>query len=268
MNTQLIELIPRVLGVARQAARAIAQLYQQNTRQVQIKLDNSPVTEADFTSHQIIEEGLKRINPHWPILSEEGKEISFSERSKWDRFWLVDPLDGTKEYIARTGEFTVNIALIENHTPILGVVVTPILEEAYWAVRGGTAYFQKQEETPQPIQVNTDLREPFKVVVSRHHSEDKPFLKKFLDRLGDYQLVYCGSALKICWVARGLADLYPRLGSTSEWDTAAGQCILEAAGGNLVDLSGNILEYNKHDTVVNPSFCAIGSKKLTDLCCG
>jgi len=222
--------IPRVVSIAKEAAAAILDVYQQKAYQINSKLDNSPVTEADLFSDAIIRQGLKAIDANIPIISEEGEIPPWEVRSQWTKFWLVDPLDGTREFIKGTGEFSINIALIENHIPVLGVILAPYRKEIYWATCGQSAYFQKEGELPHIIQACAVRAFPSRVTISRSfHSESRWHALK--ERIGPHELLYCGSALKIALVAKGDADLYPRLGGTGEWDTAAGQCILEAAGG-------------------------------------
>lgn len=250
-------LLPQVIQIAKNAAIAIMEFYQNKSYLVRTKDDRSPITEADEKAHEIIEMGLSKINPSLPIISEEGRTIPQSERSTWPLYWLVDPLDGTREFIEGTGEFTVNIALIENHQPVLGVVVAPYLQQAYWALRGEKAFFQDKDQLePIAIQCHSQLKFPVKIALSRHHHQEETELQNLLNRLGEVELFHYGSALKICLVARGVVDLYPRFGRTGEWDTAAGQCILEAAGGHLVDLQGNPLRYNSRPTLFNPKFFA------------
>lgn len=261
--------IPKILSVAFESADAIVDIYTRNAYQVKEKLDTSPVTEADLRAHHIIQKGLTSIEPTLPLLSEEDAITPYESRSRWSRYWLVDPLDGTREFIQGSGEFTVNIALIENHTPVLGVVVVPAHRQAYWAVRGEAAYAKLGAEDPRRIHTSNISRVPLKAAVSRRPSQNmRPDWMALMDRLGQPELVYCGSAWKICLVAEGKVDLYPQLGATSEWDTAAGQCILEAAGGQLVDFSGRPLQYNAKPSLENPGFYAISDSRLIPLCCG
>jgi len=261
--------LPRVLSIAKTAGEAIAEIYATKSYQIKSKLDNSPITEADIQAHQLIIKGLQSLDRSIPILSEEGELASFEERSQWSRFWLVDPLDGTEEFIQGTDEFTVNIALIEGNQPVLGVIVAPILQHSYWALKGAEAYFQDAQGAAQLIHTYQAERRPLKIAVSRRFQpKNKLAWHAISERLGRYELVYCGSALKICLVAKGAVDLYPRLGPTGEWDTAAGQCILEAAGGQLIDLSGNPFRYNTRPSLINPGFFAIGNSQLASICCG
>jgi 3'(2'), 5'-bisphosphate nucleotidase len=270
--------LPSVLQIARSAASCILKFYQQKDQQnfeTKLKADLSPVTSADLAAHQIIVAGLLALTPDIPVLSEEGTITSFSERTRWSRYWLVDPLDGTKEFINGNDDFAVNIALIENHVPVLGVVVVPILQEAYWAIKDHPAFYQSVENEYKRIVVNAEVQSTLKVAISRRHGRNCQDLKDFIERLrlsyeGVAKIVFieCGSALKICLVASGIADIYPRFGDTGEWDTAAGQCILEAAGGILCDIKGNPLKYNTKTSLINPGFMAIGPTQLYNISCG
>lgn len=262
MNKDFSDWIPSILNVAKLAASAIMDIYPQKNYKVTNKWDKSPVTEADLRSNHIIEQGLKEIAPTLPILSEEGLIPSFEERRQWKDFWLVDPLDGTKEFINGSDDFTVNIALIRNHKPILGVVMAPALKQYYWGSKKG-AFFQQDEDEPQRIHVQKELNYPIRVAISRsHHDKDNSKWQNLITKFKGVEFIYRGSALKICLVARGEVDLYPRLGPTGEWDTAAGQCILEAAGGKLVDLWGRSFKYNARETLVNEGFFAVGCVDL------
>lgn len=261
--------IPKILSVAFEAAETIVDIYNRNAYQIKKKLDTSPVTEADLCAHRIIQAGLSSLEPTLPLLSEEGELMPYETRSRWLRYWLVDPLDGTREFIKGSGEFTVNIALVENHTPVLGVVVVPVHRQVYWALRGEAAYRKLADADPVRIRTNQLFRIPLKVAASRRpHQNTQPNWTALMDKLGQPELLYCGSAWKICLVASGEADVYPQLGATSEWDTAAGQCILEAAGGQLVDFSGRPLQYNVKPSLENPGFYAVSDSRLIPICCG
>ncbi len=264
VSEKYLSWLPKVIQLARNASLAIMEFYQNKHYQIQTKEDQSPLTEADLKAHEIIEKGLYKIDSTLPILSEEGPQIPFTVRSHWPLYWLVDPLDGTREFIQETGEFTVNIALIENHAPVLGVVVAPALQQAYWALRGGPAFFEDKGMTsPVMIKSHKQLEYPVKMVLSRNHHHENKDLESLINCLGQkVEIYYHGSAIKICLVARGVVDLYPRFGRTGEWDTAAGQCILEAAGGRLVDLQGQPLHYNSRPSLINPSFYAVGCAEL------
>ena len=193
-----------------------------------------------------------------PILTEESCGISFDERHQWDTYWLVDPLDGTREFIKHSGEFSVNIALIENGSPILGVVHAPVLKVTYWACRGKGAWKQHSGQPPIGIKVRTAPENCVTVTRSSAPLTGGP-LQRFLNRLGQYNIVSMGSALKSCLVAEGTADLYAKLGPTSEWDTGAAQCIVEEAGGHVTDTDMNDLRYNTKDSLLNPHFFVFGA---------
>lgn len=251
-------LLNDVIRLAKNAGDKILAIYRcSENMAVQVKNDQSPLTEADLVSHRVITQGLLELTPKWPILSEESAVIPYAERELWQRYWLVDPLDGTKEFIQKTDDFTVNIALIENHKPILGIVSAPALQLCYSAAQGKGAFKQIAETPSQPINTRKKLETSTVVVASRRHGLGE--LQAFLGRLGDHTIVHRGSALKFCIVAEGAADIYPRFGPTSEWDTAAGQCIVEAAGGKVVDLSGHPLRYNTKESLVNSSFLVKGT---------
>ena len=257
-STQTMDLkalLPRVVEIARAAAGAILQIYERDF-EVEQKEDRSPLTEADLAAHRLIVSSLGELTPETPVLSEESAAIPFAERSGWQRYWLVDPLDGTKEFIKRNGEFTVNIALIEDHQPVLGVIVVPVSGQCYLAARGQGAFRQPAGGAAAAIHVRPlDLNH---VIVAGSRSHAGPQLAGFLARLNSHELISMGSSLKICLVAEGRADVYPRLGLTSEWDTAAAHCIVEEAGGRLTDTAMQPLRYNTKDSLLNPFFFVSG----------
>lgn len=256
----MMAFLPQLLDLIKQAGEAICAIYDQAPDKVEIqqKADESPLTNADLISHQILTDGLTKLTPPWPILSEESQAIDFSERQAWKTYWLIDPLDGTREFLARTDEFTINVALIENHIPILGIIYAPVSKVFYFADQHG-AFKQLVGETAQKISARKpDARYPI-IVASRRHAQNEK-LQQFFQSLPNYERVSVGSALKFCLVAEGRADIYPRFGPTSEWDTAAGQCILEAAGGKVLDTNGNPLRYNMRPDLINPFFIATGVK--------
>jgi 3'(2'), 5'-bisphosphate nucleotidase len=218
---------------------------------VEYKVDRSPVTQADLVSHQILQTGLARLAPDWPVLSEESPEVPFDERKSWRHFWMIDPLDGTKEFLDRTGEFTVNIALIEEDRPVLGVVYAPVIDKLYFAARG-TGSYRMDGKAATPIKVAPTTAGRMRIVVSRHHGSEQETL---IDQTRGCEVMVMGSSLKFCLIAEGSADVYPRNGSTMEWDTAAAQCILEEAGGSVTDLEGNNVRYNKQ-VLLNCGFIA------------
>ncbi|MCK6372104.1 MAG: 3'(2'),5'-bisphosphate nucleotidase CysQ [Gammaproteobacteria bacterium] len=254
-TTEASQLLDRVIAIARAAGSEILQVYQSDFA-VETKDDRSPLTAADRASHRAIVAALERLTPGVPVWSEESATVDFAVRADWPRFWLVDPLDGTKEFIKRNGEFTVNIALIEGHEPILGVVHVPALGRDYYGGRGLGAFRRDGTESPHPIRVTRPAAAPVRVVGSRSHGGDS--LAEFLRRIGPHQMVPMGSSLKLCLVAEGAADVYPRLGPTSEWDTAAAQAVVEAAGGAVTDLDGRPLRYNSGPGVLNPYFLVFG----------
>lgn len=255
-SRSLLALVPGVVAVARAAGRAISQVYARGDLGVSLKADQSPLTAADQAAHQVIAAGLAELSPDIPLWSEESAEIDWDTRRGWSEFWLVDPLDGTKEFIKRNGEFTVNIALVRGHTPVLGVVHAPVLGRDYYGSLGGGAFCARQGGPGEPIRVRCPALPPLRVASSRSHGN--PRLAHILAKLGEHTLLSLGSSLKFCLVAEGAADFYPRLGPTSEWDTAAAQAVVEAAGGAVLDLGGRPLRYNTGPTVLNPFFIARG----------
>ncbi len=251
------ELLNDVETLAVKAGEAILEVYKSDDFEVDHKADDSPLTKADLAAHKVIVAGLQTLSPDVPVLSEESADIPFDERKTWNKYWLVDPLDGTKEFIKRNGEFTVNIALIENGKSVLSVVYVPVTEVSYSAA-AGVGVFKRKEGKKSSIGVMKNSRFKPTVVGSRSHMSDE--VKNYLERLGQHELVSMGSSLKFCLVAEGKADLYPRLGLTSEWDTAAAQCIVEQAGGQVVTLDGKPLVYNTKDSLLNPHFMVFGDK--------
>ncbi|MDH5191506.1 MAG: 3'(2'),5'-bisphosphate nucleotidase CysQ [Gammaproteobacteria bacterium] len=247
--------LENVIEISQVAGKKILEVYETDF-DVEHKEDKTPLTKADMAAHDIIVDGLGKLSSDIPILSEEEAKIPFSERASWETYWLVDPLDGTREFIKRNGEFTVNIALIHQHESILGVIYVPVSGVCYYASRGKGAFKQSQNSAAEQIQVSNKVSNPVKVAGSRSHRGDS--LNKFLASIGEYEILSMGSSLKSCLVAEGKADIYPRLGPTSEWDTAAAQCIVEEAGGKLVTLDMEQLRYNTKDELLNPYFLVIG----------
>ncbi|WP_273426591.1 3'(2'),5'-bisphosphate nucleotidase CysQ [Marinobacter sp.] len=250
---QMNSILPDVIKVADEASQRVLHIYQSDFK-IDYKDDSSPITAADIASHEIIERGLRRISRDIPVLSEEGADIPWEERRHWRRFWLVDPIDGTKEFTQRTGEFTVNIALIEDGEPVLGVVTVPALKEAYWGIKGEGAHRRDRSGRVQQIRV-LEPRQAVRVVASKNHLNDET--RSFIEGLGDHEFLQAGSSLKFCRIAEGRADIYPRLGLTSEWDTAAAHAVLVAAGGKVEALDGTPLRYGK-ENLQNPHFIAKG----------
>lgn len=249
------KLLEGVVEIAVKAGEAIMQVYNSDDFNVELKSDDSPLTRADIAAHNVIVAALEQLTPEIPVLSEESREIPYETRKAWSTFWLVDPLDGTKEFIKRNGEFTVNIALIKDGKPILGVVYAPVLNRSYYGAEGLGAFLKQDEAPAEAIHVADHRGQSLKVVASRSHAG--PDLQGFLDSLGDYDVVSMGSSLKLCLVAEGAAHLYPRLGPTMEWDTAAAHAVVNAAGGQVNDLENEPLQYNKQN-LLNPYFMVSG----------
>lgn len=220
------------------------------------KADSSPLTDADLRSQKVILAGLARLTPDVPVVAEEAAEMPFAERARWPLHWLVDPLDGTREFVSRNPEFTVNIALVREHRPVLGVVHVPAQARDYYAGEGLGAFRQAAGGQREAIHALPKSAHPVRVVGSKSHRGDS--LDGLLARLGPHELKAVGSSLKLCLVAEGAADFYPRLGPTMEWDIAAAQAVLECAGGYVTDLDGQPLRYNTGASLVMPHFIAYG----------
>ncbi len=276
MTIQYDKLILTTILAAKRAGEAILDVYDSDFA-VEQKDDKSPLTLADKKSNEIIENVLEQTitvnNSTVPILSEEGKEISYEERKKWEYFWLVDPLDGTKEFIKRNGEFTVNIALIHKHKPVLGIIYIPVKDVFYFAAINFGSYKLESSDIlsdnlsiqglinkSQRLPLNNDNNTPFTIVGSRSHTSEEfsEFVKQLNAKYGKVEFISSGSSLKLCLVAEGKADVYPRFGPTMEWDTAAGQAIVEQANGTVMDTQSNEpLNYNKSN-LLNPFFIVSG----------
>jgi len=252
----LEKLLEPVIALAIDAGNAILTVYATDF-DVQSKTDESPLTQADLASQRLIAAGLAALTPEIPIISEEDGLPEFAVRSQWQRYWLIDPLDGTKEFVNRNGEFTVNIALIDANRPVFGVVHVPVQNKTYSGCLGHGAQLRAQGQVV-PIKVAQRSNSPVRVVGSRSHRGSS--LDTFLDRLGDYDMLPMGSSLKFCTIAEGNADVYPRLGPTSEWDTAAAQAVVEQAGGQVLELDGKPLSYNKKADILNPWFLVTGPR--------
>ncbi|NND90119.1 MAG: 3'(2'),5'-bisphosphate nucleotidase CysQ [Granulosicoccus sp.] len=248
------------LAIARRAGTRILEVYGAGEYQVRYKADQTPVTTADLAAHELILEELQKLDPCLPVLSEESDAITFEERNGWSAYWLVDPLDGTREFLRRNGEFSVIIALVVNNKPVAGVIVAPVLDIAYFATQGGGAFKQTGDEEPCSIHVRSAPRQ---VTVARSRSpKTGPRLQEFLDAIGEHDEISMGSALKSCLVAEGTADIYARLGPTGEWDTAAAQCIVEEAGGYICDMNSRNLTYNMRESLINPNFLVYGDDAI------
>ena len=245
------ELLEEILLLARQAGSAIMGIYEKDFN-VEYKADESPVTDADLAAHKVIVNGLQHLTPDVPILSEESADISWDIRHTWQRYWLVDPIDGTKEFIKKNCEFTVNIALIEKGKPVLAVVDAPALGVSYIAAEAIGAFKDKGDERIELKVTRKPNKGLIRVVGSRSHPS--PDLAEFVKQFEDVEMVSKGSSLKLCLVAEGSADIYPRLGPTCEWDTGAGHAIAEIAGATVSKLDGSPLLYNSKEEYLNPYF--------------
>jgi 3'(2'), 5'-bisphosphate nucleotidase len=259
VDRDLRSLLPGVRRLVDAACAAILEVYA-GGHEVEYKADDSPITRADRAAHDILSDGLQRLTPDVPVLSEEAAAgQDYEVRRHWREFWLVDPLDGTREFIQRNGEFTVNVALVRDHRAVLGVVAAPVLQLQYYGGEGLGAFVQHGTAAPRQIHVRQPASELPVIVGSRSHRGDS--LDSVLARIGPHEMQPMGSSLKFCLVAEGRADFYPRLGPTSEWDTAAAQAVVEAAGGGVTTLDGTPLRYNERTTLLNPHFLAFGDRR-------
>ena len=248
-----------LIELVRAAGQAILPYWRQPL-EVSEKSDSSPVTAADLAAHACLRDGLQALGLGIPLLSEEDAEIPLAERLGWSRWWLVDPLDGTREFVKRNGEFSVNIALVHLGAPVLGVVQAPVGGQVWHAVRGEHAYRRDGQRDTQ-LRARIPAAAPLQVAASRSHRD--PRTQGVLERMGAIETVGLGSSLKFCRIAEGGLDVYPRFGPTSEWDTAAGQCVLHAAGGVLLAAdTGKPFRYNRRETLLNGDFIALGDPDL------
>ena len=248
-----------VIAVAFDAASAILGIYDSEFA-VQHKDDDSPLTAADLAAHRCIVDALARITPDIPVLSEESAhEVPTAMRRQWTRLWIVDPLDGTREFVKRNGEFTVNIALIEDGVAVWGIVQAPVTG-VLWHGGAVLGAFRREGSRDVPLRVRRPATAPLRVAASRSHRDGRT--QAFIDRMGETEPVGLGSSLKFCKLAEGSLDVYPRFGPTSEWDTAAGQCVLEGAGGAVLDPQGRPFRYNQRERILNGDFIALGDVQL------
>ncbi len=259
------KLLPQIIRIAEEAGHAILEIYERNCKlKVNTKADASPVTEADLLAHKLIVTSLQRLTPEIPILSEESSSIDHNLRQCWPRHWLVDPLDGTKEFINRNGEFTVNIALIEAGKPALGVVYVPVTKTTYAGIPGFGASKQGPNGKAQVLKTKALNRyNKVNLVTSRSHLDAKvATCAQALEKIAPVTQTPIGSSLKLCLIAEGLADIHIRIGRTCEWDIGAAQAVLTAAGGKVVDFNGNPLSYNQKNDLYNPNFIAVADRKF------
>ncbi len=251
------KLLDKVCEIAHLAAARILEIYDTDFA-VENKEDRSPLTAADMAAHNSICQDLADLDPTIPVLSEESAELPYEVRSQWSRYWLVDPLDGTREFIKRNGEFTVNIALIENNMVSLGVIVVPVTGVCYFAAKSMGAFKTDKAGNTQAIKVKSTDKNNITLAGSRSHGSEKQ--QALINHLGGADVIAIGSSLKFCLVAEGKVDIYPRFGLTSEWDTAAAQCIVEEAGGCVVDTRFNPIRYNTKASLLNPEFLVIADQ--------
>lgn len=259
-TNNLQQLCHECVSIARDAGSAILTIYNEGFS-VEEKEDKSPLTDADLAAHKLILKRLNELTPEIPVLSEESAKLPFAERASWQTYWLVDPLDGTREFVKRNGEFTVNIALIHQHQSIIGVIHVPVLDVDYYAWKHGGCYKAENRATAEKISVKKLDGSQLIIAGSRSHGSE--IMQQYVERLsadngGKIETLSMGSSLKFCLVAEGRADLYPRLGLTSEWDTAAAHCIVEQAGGYITRTDMTALQYNTKDSLLNPFFFVFG----------
>lgn len=257
-NTLLKCLLPQVIELAKQAGKEILEVAEQCV-DIDCKLDNTPVTNADLAASHLLVSELSNLEHKFPVLSEESEKIPYSIRKLWKTYWLVDPLDGTREFINNNGEYSINIALIHEHHAVLGVIYAPVQGVIYYAYKGAGAFKIDGLDEAEQIYIQDNRRTP--LIVTCGNNEPGNEFENFVKQLGDVAYITMGSSLKSCLVADGSADIYARLGPTSEWDTAAAQCIVEEAGGCLTDVSMHPLTYNTKGSLLNPHFLVFGDKK-------
>ncbi|MFA0656157.1 3'(2'),5'-bisphosphate nucleotidase CysQ [Vibrio sp. 10N.222.49.C12] len=263
ITKDLSHLLPSVIEIARSAGQLILEIYEKKDYEEFIKSDDTPVTSADLAAHKLILKKLSELTPDIPVLSEEDADISLEQRSQWDRYWLVDPLDGTQEFIARSGDFATIIALIEHNKPVMGVVYAPVSGVSYYAYSGKGAW--KIPDLNDSVKIKTHrhelLNQSIAMAISRRQDINR--ITSRMSSAWNYDLVPLGSAaLKACLVAEGAVDCYLRLGPTGEWDTAATQCIVEEAGGRILSTQLEPLSYNERETLENPNFIVLGDADL------
>ncbi len=250
MNAVTPDLLSAIIDISEKAADEILKFYNADY-DIEEKDDLTPVTSADLAAHHLIVDALSTLTPDIPVLSEEAAEISFDERKTWETYWLIDPLDGTREFIKKNDEFSVNIALISGQESVFGVIFIPVTRVCYYAIKGQGAYKKTAAETTK---ISTKKTQRDCLVIAGSRSYQDASLHDFLKKIGQYEIINMGSSIKSCLVAEGKVDIYPRLGPTSEWDTAAAQCIVEESGGFITDTAFKPLRYNTKDILLNPHF--------------
>lgn len=262
-SAPIFDLIDPLLLLAAQAGKKIMAYFGQEQKlNVQRKSDNTVITQADLAAHQVIFEGLTHLTPDIPVLSEEGTIPSYEIRQHWQQYWLVDPLDGTRGFLQKDKEFSVNIALIENHLPVLGIIYIPASNVYYYACQNRGAFKRENNQSPTMLKTHPLNWDQVRVLVGRFQTSSR--LAQLFASMPGFTLSKFNSSFKLAKLAEGQGDFYPRFGPTSEWDTAAGQCILTAAGGVLVDLKGQPLQYNTKNSLLNPPFVAVSDATQTE----
>lgn len=255
------KILAKIVSLVEEVAQAILPIYRSSSESLlSIKADGSPLTQADMLAHTMICDALEQLTPRFPILSEESCDIPFADCQSWERYWLIDPIDGTKEFLAKNGDFTINIALIEFHQPILGIIGVPVHDTVYYAAKNAKAWKKVKTHGELIHTAKFDVENPVRILASKRHAQVT--MEKIQTKYVNSTVSRRGSSLKFCLVAEGAADIYPRLGLTSEWDTAAAQCVLEAAGGEVIDLQGAPLKYGLRDSCQNPYFLAVGDPSI------
>ncbi|PFG45559.1 3'(2'),5'-bisphosphate nucleotidase [Vibrio sp. ES.051] len=263
MTKDLSHLLPHVIEIARSAGQLILDIYEKKQYEAYTKSDQTPVTTADIAAHKLITKRLSELTPDIPVLSEEDADISLEQRAQWKRYWLVDPLDGTQEFIARSGDFATVIALVDNNKPTMGVVYAPVSGVTYYAYGGKGAW--KIPDMSDSVKIHTHKHEQpgHNIAIAISRRQDINRITHRMSRAWNYDLIPLGSAaLKACLVAEGAVDCYLRLGPTGEWDTAATQCIVEEAGGRILNTQLTPLSYNERETLENPNFIVLGDADL------
>lgn len=263
MDIDLEEYVSGCQALAIQTGTLLLDFWRQPQKlSIQKKPDGTPATEADLAAHHKIATGLQQMAPGIPVLSEEGERPEYHQRSQWRRYWLIDPLDGTRGFIAHLAQFSINIALVIDHKPVLGVIYSPVTEMLYYAWRDGGAFKQTGAAAPQRLQPPDKIPgAPWRIVIGQY-SQGKRLTQRLQNHCS-FQFLHANGSIKFGWLAEGQADVYPRLGPISEWDTAAGQCILTESGGQVVDLHGRTLQYNCKASLLNPDFVALADARCT-----
>lgn len=263
MHQQLDDLLEAVEQIAQEVGHIILEIYHSGDYRAEVKADQTPVTSADLEAHHLLCDRLSTLTPQWPVLSEEHANIAFHERRQWDHYWLVDPIDGTQEFVSRTGDFSTMIALIAYGEPVLGLVYAPVSDTCYYALKGKGAYKRQGDHPAKAIHSQHYECVPGKITIAVSRVQKQAKLRSVLSDSFSYDFIPLGSAsLKSCLVAEGMADCYVRLGPTGEWDVGAPLIILEEAGGTLLDLQLQTMSFNCHESLINPDFIGIGDENL------